>query len=262
VGRLPREGHLLSQNGGASFAGDGLSPKGVADGDRLFLETTRRFAPQKLAREDVLAALRLAGIEPGKPVVDLGCGYGRHLRELLQWGHRAVGIDRSALLLDEARLEAPGATLLRGDLRALPLHAGSMAAAFCFYSSMFLGSEEDAAFALTEAARVLRPGGSLVLTTDNPLRLAARPVAHFEEDVPGLGHVVEESSYDAGKAVDTVHKSLRTPSGEHLHATFTIRYYAPDELASLAAAAGMTFLRTDEPLTDSTPQLIALLEKA
>jgi len=244
VGRLPREGHLLSQE------------------DRLFLETTRRFAPQKLAREDVLAALRLAGIEPGKPVVDLGCGYGRHLRELLQWGHRVIGIDRSALLLGEARLEAPGATLLLGDLRALPLHAGSMAAAFCFYSSMFLGTDEDAAFALTEAARVLRPGGSLVLTTDNPLRLAARPVAHFEEDVPGLGHVVEESSFDAGKAVDTVHKSLRTPSGEHLHATFTIRYYAPDELAGLAAAAGLTFLRTDEPLTETTPQLIALLEKA
>ena len=195
-------------------------------------------------------------------MVDLGCGYGRHLRELLQWGHRVVGIDRSALLLGEARLEAPGATLLRGDLRALPLHAGSMAAAFCFYSSMFLGSDEDAAFALTEVARVLRPGGSLVLTTDNPLRLAARPVAHFEEDVPGLGHVVEESSFDAGKGVDTVHKSLRTPSGEHLHATFTIRYYAPDDLRSLAAAAGLTFLRTDEPLTETTPQLIALLEKA
>jgi SAM-dependent methyltransferase len=209
----------------------------------------------------VVAALRLATVEPGKPVVDLGCGYGRHLHELVQWGHRAIGIDRSALLLGEAAIEAPGATLLLGDLRALPLHAGTMAAAFCFYSSMFLGSDEDAALALSEAARVLRPGGSLVLTTDNPLRLAARPKAHFEEDVPGLGHVVEESSFDAEKGVDTVHKSLRTPAGEALHATFTIRYYAPDELARLAAVAGLTFLRTDEPLTETTPQLIALLEK-
>jgi len=244
VGRVPREGHVLSR-----------------DEDLLFLETTRRFAPQKLAREDVRAALRLAGVEPGKPVVDLGCGYGRHLRELLQWGHRAVGIDRSALLLGEARLEAPGATLLRGDLRALPFHAGSMAAAFCFYSSMFLGTDEDAALGLAEVARILRPGGSLVLTTDNPIRLAARPVAHFEEDVPGLGHVVEESTFDVEKAVDTVHKSLRTPEGERLQATFTIRYYAPDELARLAAVAGLTFLRTDEPLTETTPQLVALLEK-
>jgi len=244
VGRVPREGHLLTD-----------------EADRIFLETTIRFAPQKLAREDVQAALRLAGIEPGKPVVDLGCGYGRHLRELLQWGHRAIGVDRSALLVGEARREAPGATIILGDLRALPFHARSMAAAFCFYSSMFLGSEEDAALALAEAARVLRPGGSVVLTTDNPLRLAARPHARFEEDVRGLGHVVEESRYDAKRHVDTVHKSVRTPEGKRLQATFSIRYYGPDELSTLAAVAGLTFVRTDAPLTETTPQLIALLEK-
>jgi SAM-dependent methyltransferase len=172
-----------------------------------------------------------------------------------------VGIDRSTLLLLEARLEAPGATLLLGDLRALPFHASSMAAAFCFYSSMFLGSEEDAARSLAETARVLRPGGSLVLTTDNPLRLAARPRSRFEEDVPGLGHVVEESFYDREKGTDNVHKSVRTPDGAELHASFKIHYYLPDELARLASVTGLTFLRTDEPLTETTPQLIALLEK-
>jgi SAM-dependent methyltransferase len=234
---------------------------GGSDADRLFLETTRRFAPQRLAREDVRTALRLASVESGKPVVDLGCGYGRHLRELVQRGHRAIGVDKSALLLGEARIEAPGATVVRGDLAALPLHAGSMAAAFCFYSSMFLGSDEDAVLALCEAARVLRPGGSLVLTTDNPLRLAARPRARFEDDVPGLGHIVEESSYDAELEVDTVHRSLLTPSGEELRASFCIRYYGPEELAELAALAGLRFVRTDEPLTETTPQLVALLDK-
>jgi hypothetical protein len=46
-----------------------------------------------------------------------------------------------------------------------------------------------------------------------------------------------------------------------LQATFSIRYYLPEELARLAAVAGLTFLRTDEPLTEETPQLVALLEK-
>src|SRR2546429_1771491 len=144
----------------------------MSHADRIFLETTRRLAPRRLAQEDVHVALQLAQVEPGKPIADLGCGYGRHLRELVQFGHRATGIDRSALLLAEARLEAPLSPLVRGDLRALPLHQGSLAAVFCFYSSMFLGSEEDSAVALVEAARVLRPGGTLVLSTDNPLRLA------------------------------------------------------------------------------------------
>ena len=206
--------------------------------DRIFLETTRRFAPARLAREDVSAALTLAQVAPGKPIADLGCGYGRHLAALVEEGHaHPLGVDRSALLLEEARAQAPSAHLLRADLRALPLHAGSLAAAFCFYSSMFLGTHADAVAALREAARVLRSGGGLVLTTDNPLRLAARPRARYQEDVPGLGR--------------------------NLSATFSIRYYAPPRLVELACAAGLILrrLEPDAPLTEETPQLIALLEK-
>jgi SAM-dependent methyltransferase len=231
----------------------------MSDADRVFLETTRRLASRRFAQEDVHAALQLAQVEPGKPVADLGCGYGRHLRELVQFGHRATGIDRSALLLAEARTEVPSASLVRGDLRALPLHQGSLAAAFSFYSSMFLGSEEDAALALVEVARVLREGGTLVLTSDNPLRLEANPRAGAEQELEGLGRIVEESHFDGN--VDHVHKTLRLESGEVLTAEFHIRYYPPDALAALAYVAGLRFVRLHEPLTGETPQMIALLEK-
>jgi SAM-dependent methyltransferase len=228
--------------------------------DRVFLETTRRFAPPSLAREDVRLALLLAQIAPGKPIADLGCGYGRHLRALVEQGHaHPLGIDRSALLLAEARAQAPAARLMRADLRALPLHEGSLAAAFCFYSSMFLGTQEDALQSLRECARVLRAQGSLVLTTDNPLRL--QPRSTFAEDVPGLGRVLEESAFDG--TVDRVTKTVVTPAGERLSATFVIRYYPPPDLAELARAAGLVFrrLEPDAPLTEATPQLVALLEK-
>ena len=233
----------------------------MSHADRIFLETTRRFAPPSLARDDVQTALRLAQVEPGKPVADLGCGYGRHLSELVLAGHTPLGIDRSALLLREAR--RTGARLLRADLQTLPLHEGTLSAAFCFYSSMFLGTDGEARAALAEAARVLRPGGSLVLTTDNPVRLAARPRAEFAEDVPGLGLVREESRYDARHNVDTVTKWVTTSSGEVLSATFVIRYYPPTELSALARAAGLALLKLwpDAPLTEATPQLVALLEK-
>jgi SAM-dependent methyltransferase len=232
--------------------------------DRIFLETTRRYAPPRLASEDVSLALRLAQVEPGKPIADLGCGYGRHLHALVEQGHpHPIGIDRSSLLLGEARAEAPSARLIRADLRVLSLHAASLAAAFCFYSSMFLGTEKDALAAMREATRVLRIGGSLVLTTDNPLRLAARPQTRYEEDVPGLGRVEEQSTWDPATSVDRVTKSLRTRSGQRLSATFSIRYYTPPKLAELALAAGLTLrrLEPDAPLTEETPQLIALLEK-
>jgi SAM-dependent methyltransferase len=232
--------------------------------DRIFLETTRRYAPPRLAFDDVATALRLAQVAPGKPLADLGCGYGRHLRALVEQGYaRPIGIDRSGLLLAEAASQARSARLLRADLTALPLHAASLAAAFCFYSSMFLGTPEDAVAALREAARVLRPGASLVLTTDNPLRLAARPRGRYQEDVPGLGRVEEESVWDAATHVDRVTKTVRPPGGGELSATFSIRYYAPAQLAELALESGLVLrrLEPDLPLTEETPQLIALLEK-
>ena len=233
-----------------------MDPGRIAD--RVFLETTRRFAPPRLAQTDVAEALELAQVEPGKPVADLGCGYGRHLRALVEQGHEhPIGVDRSPLLLAEARAHAPGARLLRADLRQLPLFADSLAAAFCFYSSMFLGTDDDALAALAECARVLRPGGALVLTTDNPLRLRASPHSRFEDDVPGLGHVTEESRFDG--TVDRVTKALTLTSGERLCATFCIRYYAPAALSGLADKAGLV-LRS-APLTETSPQLVALLEK-
>ncbi|HZX93580.1 MAG TPA: class I SAM-dependent methyltransferase [Myxococcales bacterium] len=242
-----------------------MDPGAHAVADRLFLELTRRFASPRLAGEDVRTALRLAQVAPGKPLADLGCGYGRHLRALAQAGHpHPLGIDRSALLLAEARRQAPSARLLQADLRSLPLHAASLSAAFCFYSSMFLGTHADAVAAMREACRVLRPGGSLVLTTDNPLRMAEHPDASFAEDVPGLGRVVEESSWDPAANVDRVTRSLAPPGGERLSATVSIRYYAPPQLAELARTAGLSLrrLEPDTPLTNETPQLIALLEKA
>lgn len=239
--------------------------RGVSDADRIFLETTRRFAPPRLARDDVRTALLLAQVAPEKPVADLGCGYGRHLAAFEEAGHHGVlGVDLSSFLLAHASREAPRARLVRADLRALPLHEGSLSAAFCFYSSMFLGSHEDAVAALRETARVLRRGGSLVLTQDNPLRLLRRPQARFEDDVPGLGRVVEESTFDAALVVDRVTKTLTTPRGEHLSATFVIRYYPPPSLAEVARAAGLVLrrLEPDGEMTEATPQLVALLEKS
>ena len=76
-------------------------------------------------------------------------------------------------------------------------------------------------------------------------------------------HVVEESSFDARHNVDRVTKTLVTQAKERLSATFVIRYYPPPELAALARAAGLSFrrLEPDAPLTEATPQLVALLEK-
>lgn len=98
----------------------------------------------------------------GPRAADLGCGIGR-LTELVAGQSWTVGLDGSPelLALARARLGA-AAPLVRADLTALPLASGSMTGTLMAFVSLHF---DDAAIAraFAEAARVLQPGGHLVL---------------------------------------------------------------------------------------------------
>jgi SAM-dependent methyltransferase len=102
-----------------------------------------------------------AGSPPG-PCADLGCGPGHVGRFLADLGREVSGVDLSAGMLEIARQLCPGLSFQRGDLRALPFQAHSLAGVAAFYSIVHL----DAAGlgqALGEMKRVLVPGGSAAL---------------------------------------------------------------------------------------------------
>lgn len=99
----------------------------------------------------------------GSTVVDLGCGNGRHAQALLDSRHRAVALDASRRLLDYARHRARDANIVLGDLCALPFGSASFDAAIAVASVHHLPTAADRLTALREVARVLRPGGRVLL---------------------------------------------------------------------------------------------------
>ena len=109
-----------------------------------------------------LAFLLLNSALPGVPrprVLDLGCGTGAFAVELAEHGE-PVGADMSRLALDFARSRGSFG-LVQADGSALPFQSESFDAAIGL--DVFENIEADLA-AITECARVLRPGGVLVLT--------------------------------------------------------------------------------------------------
>jgi SAM-dependent methyltransferase len=105
----------------------------------------------------------LCGDGSERPVLDLGCGDGRHLDRLRRAGVPAVGLDLSWDLLTAARDNADGGEplrLVRGDMRELPLRAESVAAVLSLFTAFGYFAEAGANEAVVrEIARVLTRQG-------------------------------------------------------------------------------------------------------
>ncbi len=102
---------------------------------------------------------------PPLDVVDIGCGEGYLTLEAARWAHRVVGVDRSAAVLARARQLADrrkvsNITWKRGDIEKVPLPASSVDIALL---SQTLHHAADPGRAVHEAARVLRPGGRVLI---------------------------------------------------------------------------------------------------
>ena len=125
-------------------------------GEQFFDELARKPFDRELL--DRFAA-RLSG---RGLVCDVGCGPGHVGRYLTERGVDVFGLDLSSEMVALARRRNPSMRFEQGDLRALALPNASLAGIVAFYSLIHLERAEIAS-ALTELARVLVPGGLILI---------------------------------------------------------------------------------------------------
>lgn len=188
-----------------------------AHGDRARLnELLRRREDRHTLNEKLLEpgqswrlwAAALASLLPPLEVVDFGCGTGVLTVELARWARRVTAIDRSAAALEQASARAAregltNVTFLEADLHELGLAAGKKDLVVV---SQSLHHVQDPAAVLAEAARILKPGGKIVVLELMP---------HTETWVrERLGHVhlgLEPQALQAQLAEAGFHKVHFTP---------------------------------------------------
>ena len=110
------------------------------------------------------AAIARACLAPDAVVADVGTGTGFVIQGLAPHVARVYGFDESAEMLDVARRNLTAfdnVELREAAGNALPLPDGSLDAVF---ANMYLHHVPNPGTAIAELARVLRPGGQLVLT--------------------------------------------------------------------------------------------------
>lgn len=146
----------------------GWSDVDAAPNARPFIDYLDQASSHEAARIYKRRTYELAGTARGRRILDLGCGTGQDaiaLAHIVGKEGEVVGIDRSEAMIREARQRAAGLDLpVRfevGDASALP-----------FPDNHFDGCRADRVFqhladpeaALAELVRVVRPGGSVVVT--------------------------------------------------------------------------------------------------
>lgn len=105
------------------------------------------------------AVLDAARVGAGTQLLDVGCGSGLAIVLAAERGALPSGIDISPGLLGVARERLPQADLREGDMEELPFDDAAFDAVIGINAFQFAG---DPSRALSQAARVLRPGGRLV----------------------------------------------------------------------------------------------------
>jgi len=113
----------------------------------------------------VAEALAVAATLPARSrILDVGCGNGVPITEaLVNAGHRVVGLDSSAGMLDRFRANLPGTPVVRGDARQCPFGDGAFDAAFS-WGMLFHLQRVDQAAAFASVSRVLKPGAQFLFT--------------------------------------------------------------------------------------------------
>ena len=170
-------------------------------------------------------AADLAGAAPGTHVLDVATGTGDLAIEMAGRGSQVIGSDFSEEMLTRAREKQPGIAWEWANAMELPYEDDRFDAATVGFGAR---NFSDLAKGVSEMARVVRPGGKVVIleiTTPTKPPLSTFFRVWFDTVVPALGKVAGDSD-----AYEYLPDSVK-------------RFPAPDGLAAVMDGAGLSDIR-------------------
>lgn len=182
---------------------------------------------------------RLIDPQMGMRILDVGCGEGRFCRVLSAEGADVVGLDPTTALLDRARRLDPEGDYVEGFAEALPFEDGSFDVVLSYVTLLDVG---DYRKAVSEMARVLRPGGCVVYANLNAFSTTGIKGWMKDKEGNNLCIPVDNYSFEWGAIVEW--RGIRI-----------VNFHRPMcDIVQAFLASGLALTAFEEPLP--TPEAI------
>ena len=203
-------------------------------------EAERHHGYHQLIDELELQLIRQYG--KGRDVFEAGCGTGLLLRQAAQVARSAVGLDLSRGMLGAAR--GRGLRVVQGSLTEVPLPSESVD---LVYSMKVLAHIPPIQPALAELARLVRPGGHLLLEFYNPYSLR-----YLAKRLGGPARIAHGTTdHDVFTRYDSVEKARSyLPSGVELVGVRGVRSLTPSAKVVAFPPAGRLFRWAEQAACD------------
>jgi SAM-dependent methyltransferase len=217
--------------------------------DEDYLRTLPFLTPRRTLREVEFIEAALA-LPPQASLLDLGCGYGRHVVEFAARGYSVVGLDLSLPLLiraaDEAERRGLSISLIHADMRELA-YTEQFDGAYCVFTTFGYFDDEGNRKVVQGLHRSLKKGGRLLLELFNrDYILPDLPMRVWWE---GDGCVVlEEVDFNYFKSTVNTKRSVVFDDGHQLEHEIVIRCYSLHELGKLLHEEGFRVLEVSGSL--------------
>jgi ubiquinone/menaquinone biosynthesis C-methylase UbiE len=120
----------------------------------------RSFFSEKVRK----VAVAKAGIQAGKLAADIGAGTGFVTEELVHLGLKVIAVDQSEAMLEEMKKKFDRFDTVEyrlGEFNNLPIQNGTVDYVF---ANMYLHHVDLPQVAIEEMARILKPGGRVIVT--------------------------------------------------------------------------------------------------
>jgi len=191
--------------------------------DRKYFEGHVVRYERGVYRQRVKNVMRFMGDVKGRRVLDLGCGVGFFGGEAAKRGAWVAGLDFSGTALEICHERLPQLGLVRADATRVPFRSASFDVVLVNDIIEHLAEDLGRAM-MQEVSRVLRPGGRLVLDTDNDAFLFHRK--GFRRLNDWLERDTEQRA-----ALREIKRTWNAP-------TLHIKIYSVSELRALIEGAG------------------------